>query len=146
MTLKLKVLKNGIQTHGADSSQFESLAEFEAWKQQCIDSNVWGKPERWVKDSPLEPLTEEQKLQAVEVRDVDDGMGNIEKEYKFLSEYEVVIEDITLQVEAEKTALEAKQLAKQEALAALKAANIDGVGTLAALRPFIKHIVTLLKD
>lgn len=61
-------------------------------------------------------------------------------------EYEIITEDITLQVEAEKAAREAKELARSGAISALKAANIDGVGTIAALRPFIKHIITLLKD
>ncbi len=107
MTKKL-IVKNklGVQTHGADSSQFESIEAFEAWKQQCIDSNVWGLPERWVADTPMTPLREEDKASALDFRDVE-VMGVEVTEYLLPSEYEVVIEDISAQVEQERINLEA---------------------------------------
>lgn len=113
-TLKLKILKNGQQTHGADSSQFESLEAFEAWKQQCIDSNVWGMSERWLADTPMNPLSEEEKASALDFRDIE-VMGQEVTEYLMGAEYEVVIENISAQVEQERI--------NQEALAFLNATD-----------------------
>ena len=89
MTKKL-IVKNklGVQTHGADSSQFESIEAFEAWKQQCIESNVWGMSERWAQDTPMNPLSEEDKAKAIESRTVE-VMGEQVTEYLLPSEYQI---------------------------------------------------------
>lgn len=138
MTLKLKILKNGIQTHGATSDQFDSLEAFEAWKQQCIDSNVWVLPERWLQDTPLAPLTEEQKAQAIETRTVE-VMGEMVTEYKMAAEYSVDIEDITAQVQTEKAAKEARKGAR-------KALDWSKINTVAELKAIVKNLIEEIED
>ena len=123
MTLKLKILKNGVQTHGAESSQFESIEAFEAWKQQCIDSNVWGLPERPELDALGEPT------------------GVV-----LPAEYTVEVEDLTEQVKAEKAAKEAKDKAKAERKDSRKALDWSKINTVAELKAIVKNLVVELED
>lgn len=87
---KYSVIKNGIITN--------------QWFSDFADENYyepsWGLPERWLADSVQSPLSEEQKASAIESRTVEE-MGQEVVEYKLGAEYEVVIEDISQQVEQE---------------------------------------------
>lgn len=139
-TLKLKILKNGQQTHSAESSQFESLEAFEAWKYDCIDNNVWGKPERWVVDSPMSPLSEEEKATALESRSVE-VMGETLVEYKFAAEYTIEIQDITAEVQAEKAAKEAKKIAKEKRKTDRKTIDWSKTMTVKQLQDVVKALV-----
>ena len=139
-TLKLKILKNGKQTHGADSSQFESIEAFEVWKQQCIESNVWGKGERWLVDSVQTPLSEEDKAKAIETRTVE-VMGEQVTEYKFAAEYSIDIKDITAEIRAEKQAKEAKKLAKEKRKADRKVIDWSKNLTTKQLQEIVKNLV-----
>lgn len=145
MNLKLKILKNGQQTHGADSSQFESLEAFEAWKQQCIESNVWGKPERWVQDTPMTPLGDKDKAKAKDKRKVEGPMGEVE-EYLFEAEYTIEVTDITAQIEAEKATKAAKQAAKDKRKADRKSLDLAKTMTVKQLQEIVKSLVEELED
>lgn len=119
MTKKL-IIKNkaGVQTHGATSDQFDSLESFEAWKQNCIDSNVWGLPERPELDEMGEPT------------------GVI-----LPSEYEVVIEDITQEIEAEKKAKADKEKRKKDRKDSRKVIDWSKNPTTKQLQEIVKTLV-----
>ena len=55
--MKKLIVKNlqRIQTHGATSSQFPSLSEFESWVESTRKSGAWGLPEREELDEMGEP-------------------------------------------------------------------------------------------
>ena len=96
-----------------------------AWIADCIASNAWGKPERWVlhKDEPMaESYDEANVLEERIVEDmpamdaVMDDAGAIvqeaipaktHKEVKLRAEYTVEIEDITAMVELQSLSTEA---------------------------------------
>lgn len=123
MTIKLKILKNGVQTHGATSNQFESLEAFEVWKQNCIDSNVWGLPERPELDEMGEPT------------------GVI-----LPSEYEIVIEDITAEIEAEKKAKADKEKRKKDRKDSRKAIDWSKNLTTKQLQEIVKNLIEGIED
>ena len=56
-----------------------------------------GLPDRWVPDTALSPLSDEEKAKATETRVVDEGT-----EYFFPAEYTIEIIDITAEIEQEK--------------------------------------------
>jgi hypothetical protein len=119
--MKKVIIKNkeGQQTHGAE------MLDPQAWIAEGVAGNWWGKPERWVlhKDEPMaEGYDEADFLEERIVEDspaidaVMDDTGAIvqeaipaktHKEVKLKAEYEISIEDITAQVEQEKTNAEA---------------------------------------
>lgn len=88
-------------------------ADFEdptAWIAQEVANNSWGLPDRWLQDSPLNPLSDEEKAKATDTRVVEDVT-----EYFFPAEYTIEIEDITAQLEQEKANAEAlKYLAETD--------------------------------
>lgn len=77
------------------------------WIADCIASNAWGKPERWVlhKDEPMAEAYDEADV--LEERIVDGLDGTSHKEVKLKAEYLVEIEDISAQVEQERINAEA---------------------------------------
>ena len=123
MTLKLKILKNGVQTHGATSDQFESIEAFEAWKQQCIDSNVWGLPER------------------PELNEMGEPTGVV-----LPAEYTLEIKDISAEIEAEKQAKEAKKLAKEKRKDARKKFDWNKINSIAELKAIVKSLAEEIED
>ena len=146
MTKKL-IVKNklGVQTHGADSSQFESIEAFEAWKQQCIESNVWGKSERWLVDSVQTPLSEEDKAKAIETRTTE-VMGQEVVEYRIPAEYTIDVQDITAEIQAEKQAKEAKKLAKEKRKDERKKVDWSKNLTTKQLQEIVKSLVEDKED
>lgn len=99
---KIKITKQGIQTHGA---RFPTQAEADAWIAGEVANNSWGKPERWLTEQEAQRLGLELSLQT---RDL--GTGIIE--YFYAAEYTITVEDITARV-----ALEAQQAAARKLLA-----------------------------
>jgi hypothetical protein len=80
-----------------------------AWIAECVASNAWGKPERWVlhKDEPMAEAYDDADVLEEETRqDID---GSEQKWVKLKAEYTVEIEDITAQVAQE--AINAEALA-----------------------------------
>lgn len=97
---KVIIKKQGIQTHGAE------MQDPTEWINACIQNNCWGLPDRWVQDSELSPLSDEEKTNATETREVE-VMGEMVTEYFFPAEYSIEIEDITEEVEQQKANAEA---------------------------------------
>lgn len=116
-------------------------ADFEdptAWIAQEVANNSWGKPDRWLPDSPLNPLSDEEKAKATETRVVEDVI-----EYFFPAEYTIEIEDITAQVEQEKAQIEAIKNAQLQAGLRLQdfPAQVDSCQDLSELKLAIKQMV-----
>lgn len=104
---------------------FNDLLDPAAWIADCIASNAWGKPERWVlhKDEPMAEaydeadVLEERIVEDMPAQDaVMDDAGAIvqeaipartHKEVKLKAEYIIEIEDISAQVEQERINTEA---------------------------------------
>lgn len=101
---KVSIKKQGIETHGAQ------MEDPTAWIAQEVANNSWGLPDRWLPDSPMSPLSDEEKAKATETRVVDDVT-----EYFFPAEYTIEITDITAEIEQEKANAEAlKYLAETD--------------------------------
>lgn len=102
-----------------------------------------GLSERWLPDSPMSPLSDEEKAKATNTRVVDNGLGEQITEYFFPAEYTIEIEDITAQVEAEKAQIEAIKNAQVQAGLRLQAfpAQVDACQDLAQLKLAIKQMV-----
>src|SRR5574343_1256607 len=105
----LITLKDGSQTF----SDKKTLNEANEWIEHHKKANSWGLPERWLADTPMNPLSDEEKAKAKKKRKVE-VMGEEVEEYFFEAEYEIDVQDITAEVQAEKQAKEAKKLAKQK--------------------------------
>jgi hypothetical protein len=128
---RVKIFRDGKQIAGAE---MENASQ---WLDQEIANNSWGLPERWVSGFNL---TEEEKLQAIETRVGQGGLGEEVVEYKLAAEYEIIEEDITGEINA--------QIAKQERLqalkdkhAAMKPADLD---TLVELRQAVLELQEIL--
>ena len=147
MTIQIKILKNGVQTHGATSAQFENMEAFETWKQSCIDSNVWGKPERWVQDTPMSPLSAEEKTKAKANRKVKGPTGEDITEYQFEAEYTIDIKDITSEVKAEKDKKDKKDKDRKDRVTSLKAIDWTKIKNFNDALPILQALVNeQLKD
>ena len=83
-------------------NQCESLDELNKWIEKVKATNAWGFPDRWILDSPMSPLSDEEKAKATETRVVDEVT-----EYFFPAEYTIEITDITAEIEQEKANAEA---------------------------------------
>lgn len=93
--MKKVIVKNlaGIQTHGAE------MLDPTAWIAECVASNAWGKPERWVlhKGEPMaEAYDDADVLEEEEIRQDINGLE--QKWVKLKAEYTIEIEDVTTQV------------------------------------------------
>lgn len=101
--MKKVTIKNnaGVQTHGAE------MLDPTQWIADCIASNAWGKPERWVlhKDEPMSEAYDEADV--LEERIVDGLDGASHKEVKLKAEYTIEIEDVTDKLEQERINAEA---------------------------------------
>lgn len=107
---KIRVFKNGLETHCAfeslDGSSGLKKGEIDVWLSFLLASSYFGKPERWV--------TQEQEdiSNAIETRQVEvtpavvDEQGQVIEpavfatEYKLAAEYQIVVEDISAEIEA----------------------------------------------
>lgn len=87
---KLSIKKNN---EVVQHCNFDSDEAMQAFIQLLADQAPWGKPERWLQDSPMSPLSEEEKAKAIESRTVE-VMGEQVTEYRLAAEYEVLITDL----------------------------------------------------
>lgn len=170
--IKVEIKKQNIVTN---SATFENQEQAESWLMQEKTNGSFGKPERWLADTPMNPLSEEEKALAIESRKVvtveakpgstrqvkkelEDGSVVLEDEvipaveeqfymeYKFAAEYAIDIEDITAQVEAEKAAKEAKRLAKEKRKADRKLIDWSKNLTTKQLQEVVKALIEELND
>lgn len=152
---KLSIKKNN---EVVQHCNFESDEAMQAFIQLLADQAPWGKPERWLQDSPMSPLSEEEKAKSTKNRVVElspeipesvDEEGNVipaipavmAMEYKFAAEYEVVIEDITAKIEAESAAKEAKRIAKEKRFDDLSKVDLAKVNSIAELKAIVKILM-----
>jgi hypothetical protein len=107
--LRVKIIKNGIQTHGA---QFNTQTEADAWIAEGTKQQWWGKP------AYTEIIPAKKELQEVVITpEVRDEEGNVitpavtemqeivvspETTIEHPAEFEVQIEDITAEIEAQR--------------------------------------------
>jgi hypothetical protein len=107
--IRVSIIKNGIQTHGA---QFNTQAEADAWIAEGTKQQWWGKP------AYTEVISAKKELQEVVITpEVRDEEGNVitpavtemqeivvspETTIEHPAEFEVQIEDVTAEVEAQR--------------------------------------------
>lgn len=103
---KLIIKKQGLEVQHC---RFDDEQAMQNFIKLLADQAPWGKPDRWLKDSPLAPLSEEEKAKATETRVVQNDLGEEVTEYFFPAEYTIEIEDITAQVELEAEQGEARR-------------------------------------
>lgn len=92
--MKKIIVKNllGIQTHGAE------MKDPKEWIDQCIATNAWGKPERWVPHKDEQVLFEKEEYDDADVLEeklVEVLAGVFQKQVKLRAQYVVEIIDIT---------------------------------------------------
>lgn len=130
----VKVIKNG---QVVQLAKFDNDADMNAWIQMLADTGAWGKPQRWLADTPISPLSEEEKAKAKKKRKVE-VMGEEVEEYFFEADYEIDVKDITAEIEAEKQVKEAKKLAKEKRKADRKAIDWSKNLTTKQLQEIVK--------
>lgn len=130
---KLIIKKQGLEVQHCKFDDEQVMQDF---IKLLADQAPWGKPDRWLPDSPMSPLSDEEKAKAQESRKVivkeakpesivqvqkelEDGsivtedvvMPAVEEEsymeYFFPAEYTIEITDITVEIEQEKANAEA---------------------------------------
>lgn len=124
---RIKAIKNGIISNQAE---FASDQDAAAWLAEMIQTNSFGKPERWIDGSRL---SDAEKAQAVETRVSAGSLGEEITEYKFAAEYSVVEEDLTAEIAAK----DARIVALRNQIQQMQAFDVDAA-TLAQLKPFLK--------
>ena len=101
------MIKVTVKTKQGDTwSEFETLEKANVWIDSLKNTGAWGLPERWLQDSPMSPLSEEDKALALDTRTVERMSGQV-TEYLLPAEYSVEVVDITQQVEQDKANKEA---------------------------------------
>lgn len=100
--IKISIINKilGIQTHGA---HFDTLAEAQEWIQHCKNQSAHGRVGGWY---PIEQLKEEEMQFELEREVRDNGIGNYEVWVHIPDMYDVIIDDISEQIAAEKKAKE----------------------------------------
>jgi hypothetical protein len=114
--MKRVIIRNleGIQTHGAE------LLDPQAWIDNCIANNYWGKAERWIPasephDEAGEIAREQREIAPAMAATIDEEGGEvspavpavIEDWVLIRAEYTIEIEDISAQLEQERINKEA---------------------------------------
>lgn len=141
--LKVQIKRQSNVTHEA---QFTSQAEVDQWIAQCEAVEAWGKPERWLQDTPLAPLSEKEKAKAKEVR-VREVLGENVTEYRFDAEYSIDIKDITTEVKAEKDKKDKKDKDRKYRVTSLKAIDWAKIKNFNDAIPILQALVNeQLKD
>jgi|LakMenEpi03Aug12_release.lakeMendotaPanAssembly.Ray.scaffolds.fasta_scaffold561399_3 hypothetical protein len=137
---KLIIKKEGLEVQ---QCLFENEQSMQDFIKLLADQAPWGKPDRWIADTLLSPLTEEEKAKATDTRVVNDGLGNGWTEYFFPAEYTIEIEDITAQIEAEQAQIQAIKNAQLQAGLRLQQfpSQVDACQDLDALKLAIKQMV-----
>jgi hypothetical protein len=107
--IKVKIIKNGIQTHGA---QFNTQAEAQAWIAEGTAQEWWGKPaytevipaKKELQEVILSPevLDEDGNIITPAIKEMQEIVVQEETTIEHPAEFEVQIEDITAEIEAQK--------------------------------------------
>lgn len=145
---RIKIMRGATQTHAAELSD----DAYQAWIDAQLRLSSWGRPERWIREvisfSELtglsySNLTDEEKAQALESRDVIDIDGNIQKEYRFAADYQIVIEDMAAELAAAQTKADkrAQRIDQLKALAAKT--SLTNAELQAVALALIKQVLSL---
>lgn len=142
LKVKIKNKANEVTHEG----QFASQSEVDAWVVQCEAVQAWGKPERWVTDSPMNPLSDAEKAKAKEVR-VREELGKPITEYRFEAEYTIDVKDISAEVKAEKDKKKKKEDDRKTRVTSLKAIDWSKIKNFNDALPILQALVAeQLKD
>lgn len=117
---KLSVIKNNISIQDCIFEDDKTMQDF---IEMLANTEAWGKPERWIQDTPMSPLSAEEKAKAKANRVVKGPMGEDITEYQFEAEYKIDIKDITAEVKSEKDKKDKKEKDRKDRVTSLK--NID---------------------
>jgi len=153
--MKKVIIKNklGVAGWGAE------MADPTAWIAECVASDAWGKPERWVlhKDEPVAEAYDdtdvlEEKLHeltpAIEAVLDDQGVevspavpAVMQKLVKLRAEYTVIVEDITTQYELDQAIIKrkAEYPTAEEFMNAFFDGGDDAIASLQEKRLLIKQ-------
>lgn len=128
--ISIKNKSTGEITHGANKEE----TEVQAWIDSQVENDSWGKK------AYIETVSYE----------VQDEQGNIVEPAEYVeheSEYEIIIEDKTAEVEAEKQKKEKKKKDREERVMSLKNIDWTKVDKIADLKQIVKALVNeSLKD
>ena len=111
---KLSVIKNGASVQDV---RFEDDKTMQDFIEMLANTGAWGKPERWVQDTPMNPLSAEDKAKSKANRKVKGPTGEDITEYQFEAEYTIDIKDITAEVKAEKDKKDKKDKDRKDRVA-----------------------------
>ena len=137
---KLDVKKNGKIVHQVGgSSQEDCLAQLQPY----FEHKTFGNPEKT-----------EHVLVSEAIPEVLDEEGNVIQEaveavYETVitpAEYEIEIEDITQEIEAEKTKQEQKRLTKEARKAGRKAIDVAKITNVKALLPIVENLIKTVEE
>lgn len=129
----VSIKKQNIETNAA---KFETLELANAWIAQCESNESWGKPQ-WI----------EEFREQVNITTDENGVQHqtTVPAYQVIhpAEYEIIIEDITAQVQAEQAQIQAVKDAQTQAGLRLQQfpAQVDACQDLDALKVAIKQMV-----
>ena len=101
--IKVVIKTNGVQSHFA---HFENQQEADAWIQDCVEGNYWGKKAGFY---PISKLSEEELTQEISRKEVDElGNSLMDVLIEIPDQYIVETQDITAQVEEEELKAKSK--------------------------------------
>lgn len=142
---KFSILKNNqvVQTVKFDNDQ--AIEDFKKVLEK--GDSGWGLPERWVADTPMNPLSEEEKTKAKANRKVKGPTGEDITEYQFEAEYQIDIKDITSEIKAEKDKKDKKEKDRKDQVTSLKAIDWAKIKNFNDAIPILQALVNeQLKD
>lgn len=140
----VKVLKNN---EVVQPVRFDNDESMNAWLQMLAETHAWGKPERWIQDTPMSPLSAEEKTKAKANRKVKGPTGEDITEYQFEAEYQIDIKDITSEIKAEKDKKDKKEKDRKDRVTSLKAIDWTKIKNFNDALPILQALVNeKLKD
>ena len=141
---KISVIKNGASVQDV---RFEDDKTMQDFIEMLASTGAWGKPERWIQDTPMKPLSVEEKAKAKANRKVKGPTGEDITEYQFEAEYKIETKDITAEIEAEKTKKQKKENDRKDRVTSLKAIDWAKIKNFNDAIPILQALVNeQLKD
>lgn len=128
--ISIKNKATGEITHGSDLDE----SEFQKWIDYHVENNSWGK----------------KAFKEVIKNEVQDEQGNIVEPAEYVehdAEYEIIIEDKTAEVEAEKQKKDKKKKDREDRVSSLKSIDWKNINTVQELKQIVKSLYEeALKD
>lgn len=141
---KLSIIKNGQVVQFANFDNDQAIEDF---KEVLAKGEAWGKSERWVQDTHMNPLSAEEKSKSKANRKVKGPTGEDITEYQFEAEYQIDIKDITSEIKAEKDKKDKKDKDRKDRVTSLKAIDWAKIKNFNDALPILQALVNeQLKD